>query len=113
MIDANWTKVATTEDVKQAGGLLGRSVGGISIALYLVDGAYFATSDLCTHGQARLSEGYLDGFLIECPLHQGLFDVRTGEVEGPPCTKAVVAFPVRVEGEFLFVDLAAAATAEK
>jgi naphthalene 1,2-dioxygenase system ferredoxin subunit len=106
-------RIATTGEVEGAGGLLGRSASGIAIALYHVDGAYFATSDICTHGHARLSDGYLEEFLIECPLHQGLFDVRTGEVKGAPCTKAIAAFPVRLEGEELFIDLAAAPAAQE
>ncbi|MGH6754922.1 MAG: Rieske 2Fe-2S domain-containing protein, partial [Bradyrhizobium sp.] len=74
MSDKCWIKVAALKDVEAAGGLLGVNVGGQPLALYAVDGEVYATADLCTHGQARLSDGYLDGHLIECPLHQGLFD---------------------------------------
>ncbi|MEG2313977.1 Rieske 2Fe-2S domain-containing protein [Brevundimonas sp.] len=52
-------------------GVAKASVNGISVALYAVEGEYFATADLCTHGKASLADGYLDGDLIECPLHQG------------------------------------------
>ena len=51
-------------------------VAGREIALYGVDGEVFATDNICTHGQARLCEGFLEGHEIECPLHQGRFDVR-------------------------------------
>ena len=59
-------------------GVAKASANGLSVALYVVDGEYFATADLCTHGQASLSDGFLDGELIECPLHQGTFNVKTG-----------------------------------
>jgi naphthalene 1,2-dioxygenase system ferredoxin subunit len=110
MTDSNWTRVATVDEVEQAGGLLGRTTGGVAIALYHVDGAYFATTNICTHGQALLSDGYLDGYLIECPLHQGLFDVRTGEVKGAPCTHPIASFPVRREGDALLVDVGSGET---
>ncbi|GGB53700.1 ferredoxin [Tistrella bauzanensis] len=79
--------------------------GGHRIALYDVDGAYYATADICTHGRAFLSDGYLDGHLIECPLHQGLFDVRTGAPVGAPCTVAVRSFPVKLEDGMLYVEV--------
>ncbi len=84
-------------------GVAATVVAGQRIALYAVDGAYFATADVCTHGQAFLSEGYLDGHLIECPLHQGLFDVRTGAPAGAPCTAAIRTFPVKVEDGVIHV----------
>lgn len=69
---------------------------GEEIAIYLVEGAVFATSNTCTHGQARLCDGYLEGFLIECPLHQGLFDVRNGRCAGSPVEIDVRAYDTRI-----------------
>jgi nitrite reductase/ring-hydroxylating ferredoxin subunit len=105
MTDSEWTRIASVTEVREAGGLLGRSIRGIPLAVYQVSGACFVTSDRCTHGQGRLSAGYLEGFLIECPLHQGLFDVRTGEAKGPPCTEPLRTFAVRREGDDLLVSL--------
>jgi len=105
MTDSEWIRIASATELREAGGLLGRSIRGVPLAVYEVSGAYFVTLDRCTHARARLSEGYLEGFLIECPLHQGLFDVRTGEVKGPPCTEPLRTFAVRREGEDLLVSL--------
>jgi naphthalene 1,2-dioxygenase ferredoxin component len=77
--------------------------GGHRIVLYAVEHSYFATAELCTHGQASLADGYQDGYRIECPLHQGLFDVRTGEAVGAPCTVPVRSYPVRVSEGILMV----------
>jgi naphthalene 1,2-dioxygenase system ferredoxin subunit len=71
-------------------------VGGREVALYRVGDEVFATDNLCTHGMARLCDGWLDGFLIECPLHQGLFDVRTGACAGDPVEIDVATYPVRI-----------------
>jgi nitrite reductase/ring-hydroxylating ferredoxin subunit len=105
MTDSEWIRVASVGEVREAGGLLGRTIRGVPLVVYEVSGAWFVTSDVCTHAQARLSDGYLEGFLIECPLHQGLFDVRTGEAKGPPCTEPLPTFAVRREGEDLLVSL--------
>lgn len=80
-------------------------VNGLSVALYVVEGEYFATADLCTHGQASLSDGYLDGELIECPLHQGTFNVKTGAAVDAPCSVAVRTFPVKLEDGVLHVGM--------
>jgi naphthalene 1,2-dioxygenase system ferredoxin subunit len=105
MTDSEWIRIASATEVAEAGGLLGRTIRGVPVAVYQVGGAWFATLDECTHGQARLSDGYLDGFLIECPFHQGLFDVRTGEAVGPPCTQPLPTIAVRREGDDLLVSL--------
>ena len=82
-------------------------IGGLKIALYAVDGEYYATADLCTHGAASLADGYLDGDLIECPLHQGTFNVKTGAAVGAPCTVAIKTFPVKLEDGLLHVGVEA------
>ena len=71
---------------------------GTVIAIYNVDGTFFATDDLCTHGAASLSEdGTLDGFTIECSWHFGSFDIRTGAPTASPCTEPLGTFPVQIE----------------
>lgn len=93
--DSGWHSVAEVEAVPEDIPLAVRW-GSEEIALYKVGEEYFATSNICTHGLARLSDGYLDGYLIECPLHQGLFDVRTGSCAGPPVEEDLKAYDVRV-----------------
>lgn len=83
--------------------------GGRAIALYKIAGEVFATDNVCTHGQALLSDGFLDGCMIECPLHQGLFDVRTGKAVGAPATQDLRSYAVRLEGDRVLVALPDAA----
>ncbi len=60
-------------------------------------GEIFATDNVCTHGQARLCEGFLEGHEIECPLHQGRFDIRTGRALCAPVTAPIRSYPVRID----------------
>ena len=80
-------------------------IGGEEIALFWVDDAVYATHNVCTHAFARLSEGFLDGDCIECPIHQAVFNVKTGEVVAPPAYTAVKTYSCRIEGDEVFVDI--------
>lgn len=81
-------------------------VEGEEIALYRVDDDVFATSNFCTHGMARLSDGYLDGHTIECPLHQGLFDIRTGRCAGDPVEVDLKTYVTRVREGMVEINVA-------
>jgi nitrite reductase/ring-hydroxylating ferredoxin subunit len=99
-----WTRAAAVAEVKERG-VMDVDVGGEEIALYWVDDAVYATHNVCTHAFARLSEGFLDGDCIECPVHQAVFNVKTGEVVAPPAYTAVKTYPCRIEGDDVFVDI--------
>ena len=77
-MSAEWHKVANAEDVP-AGGALQVSVGNELIAVYNLDGRFYATSDVCTHRFALLTDGYIEGDTVECPLHQAVFHIPTGK----------------------------------
>ncbi len=78
---------------------------GLVLAVFNVDGAFFVTDDACTHGPGSLSEGELEGDVIECNFHGGRFNVRTGEVVEPPCMIPVKTYPAVVEQGRVFVEL--------
>jgi naphthalene 1,2-dioxygenase system ferredoxin subunit len=102
--DAGWMRAAVRSDLTE-GEVLGVEVGGHSIALYAVDAEVFATDNICTHAYARLSDGWLDGEVIECPLHAARFDIRTGKVLDPPATEDLKTYPVRVVGDEIQIRL--------
>ncbi len=89
-----WTRVAAADDVARE-----------QIALYRDKGEFFATSNVCTHQYALLSDGYFEDGCIECPLHQGSFDVRTGKAQCAPVTEDIKVYPLRVEGDDLLADI--------
>jgi naphthalene 1,2-dioxygenase system ferredoxin subunit len=93
-----WTAVASLADFAASDAIAVESAGR-EIAIYLVDGAVFATANRCTHGDAKLCEGFLEGHEIECPHHQGRFDVRTGAATGAPAEIALTTYPARLAGD--------------
>ena len=101
----NWIDAAAQDDVPQDD-VIGLAVAGRDIALYGVGGEVFATDNICTHGHARLCDGFLEGHEIECPLHQGKFDVRDGSPTCAPVTEAVRSYPVRESQGMVFVWIA-------
>ena len=99
-----WQKLARIDDIPDDAPLE-TGTPARPLALYRVDGKVYCTDNLCTHAEAFLSDGYLEGFEIECPLHGARFDIRTGHVLCQPATKDINAYAVRVEGDDVMVDL--------
>jgi nitrite reductase/ring-hydroxylating ferredoxin subunit len=80
-------------------------IGDRALAVYNVDGTFYVTDDACTHGPGSLSEGLLDGDVIECNFHQGRFNVRTGEVVAPPCMIPIRTYTAVVEDGVVYVEI--------
>ncbi len=83
----------------------GVEIGGRRLAIYNIGGNFYATDDRCTHARAYLSEGYIEGDTIECPLHGGRFHIPTGEPLSLPVRVAVRVYPVQVIGEEIYVRI--------
>ena len=79
--------------------------GGLTVAVFNIGGTYYVTDDHCTHGPGSLSDGYLDGFEIECDFHNGKFDIRTGEVTAPPCMTPVKTYKVIIENNDILIEV--------
>ena len=103
MVD-NWLDAAALAHVPE-GDVIAVQVAGKEIALYEVDGKVFATDNLCTHGHARLSDGFLEGNEIECPLHQGRFDVCSGKALCAPLAENIRTYAVRIENMRVMLKL--------
>jgi nitrite reductase/ring-hydroxylating ferredoxin subunit len=87
-------------------------VGDQLVAVYNIDGAFYATEARCTHATADLADGILEGDVIECSLHFGAFNVRTGKAVQAPCFVDLKTFRTEVKDGQVLVDLATpAATA--
>ena len=78
---------------------------GVSICVTRVGSEVFAISDTCSHSEASLSEGDIEGFKIECWLHGAEFDVRTGEALTPPAVAPVKSYPVTIDGDSVTVEM--------
>jgi naphthalene 1,2-dioxygenase system ferredoxin subunit len=103
-VSDGWVKAAERSALAD-GDVIGVLVEGREIALYDIEGVVFATDDICTHAYAKLSDGWFDKGEIECPLHAGRFDARTGKATAPPCVDDLKTYPVRVEGGEIEVKL--------
>ena len=78
---------------------------GLELAVFNVDGEFYVTDDHCTHGPGSLSEGFIDGDVVECNFHQGQFNIRTGEVVLPPCTIPVKTYPTSVRDGKVVIEV--------
>lgn len=105
----DWLDLAAEHELKE-GDVTGRWVGEREIALYRHNGEVFATDATCTHGDASLCGGFVepDGS-IECPLHQGRFDIRSGQPLCEPVDTPLVVHPVKCEGGRVYIRVMPAA----
>jgi nitrite reductase/ring-hydroxylating ferredoxin subunit len=87
------------------GNALKIEAAGLTLAVFNLDGEFFVTDDNCTHGPGSLSEGFIDGDVIECNFHNGQFNIKTGEVVSPPCMVPVKTYRTVVEGGTVFVEV--------
>jgi nitrite reductase/ring-hydroxylating ferredoxin subunit len=78
---------------------------GLTLAVFNVAGEFYVTDDQCTHGPGSLSEGYLEGDVIECNFHNGQFNVRTGEVVAPPCMVPIKTYKTSVENGRVWIEV--------
>ena len=98
-------RLAGVDDLKP-GELKRVEIGGVALCLAHVEGGGFcALADVCSHEEVELSDGWLDGDEVECPMHGSRFNVATGAVRGLPANKPVRAYAVEVDGDDLLVDL--------
>ena len=104
MSEPKWVAVAPRAALAD-GAMLGVEVGNHTIAVYIVDGELYATDNTCSHAFAVLTDGLLDGDIVECPLHGGCFNVKTGEGQGDPVTEDIKTYPVRVVDDNIEVQV--------
>lgn len=99
-----FTKVAKVQDVPP-GKAKQVTVGGKAVALFNVNGTFYALEDECPHVGAPLSDGELMGQEVVCPWHGARFDVATGAVHCPPARTGVACFKVQVVGDDVQVEV--------
>ena len=98
------TFLCRTGDVPQSAPLRVVVAGYPPLAVYRLDDAFYATDDRCSHGEASLSAGFVEGSAIVCPLHFGSFDIRTGQPVDAPCSREIATYELVVKGDDLHVS---------
>lgn len=102
----DWLDACATDDIEPED-VIARTIGGRALALYRTeDGRYYATDGLCTHERVSLAEGLLMDNIIECPKHNGRFDITTGAAKGAPVCVDLKTYPVRLENGRVLVQVA-------
>ncbi len=88
-----------------AEGAIGVDIGDVPVAVVRAGGEVFALHDVCSHEEVPLSEGDIYDSTVECYLHGSCFDLRSGKPTGPPATKPVPTYRVKIEGDDVYVAL--------
>ena len=86
---------------------------GTPVSVVKTEGEVFAIHDICSHANVSLSEGEVEDCQIECWLHGSSFDLRTGKPSGLPATRPVPVYPVKIEGDDVYLELPSEAEIEK
>ncbi len=100
---ASLLDLCSTSEVPE-GGAIKVERDGLILAVFNLGGRFFVTDDQCTHGPGSLSEGEIDGEVVECNFHNGVFDIKSGEVVSPPCMVPVKTYKTVVENGRVFIE---------
>lgn len=100
-----WVVAAKAADVAP-GTMVRAEVADKNLAIYNLDGTFWATDNECTHAYALLTDGTIDGEVVECPLHGGAFEIKTGKGLGAPIFCDLKCYPTRVSGDAVEVNVA-------
>lgn len=101
---SEFVKVASVGDLP-ANGMIAAQVGDDEVMVARIGDDYFAVDGWCSHEAGLLGEGYLheDTCEVECPIHEGFFDLRTGRASAPPADAPITVYVVRIEGDDILV----------
>jgi len=101
---SEWHQVASAADIKPDEPIKVQ-IGDDDIALYNVDSEIFATANICTHAFASMADGFQEGDIIECPLHDGRFNIKTGKALCPPVEQDLKIYQTKVEDGTVFIKV--------
>lgn len=100
----NWVSVCQVDEVEE---YMPKSVdiGDIKIGIFQVGDHYFAIENICPHAYALLTEGFVEDGTVECPLHEAIFDIKTGNLESGPGCRNLLTYPVKVEAGEIMISV--------
>ncbi|MCK1513180.1 non-heme iron oxygenase ferredoxin subunit [Bradyrhizobium sp. 190] len=99
-----WQRVTTCDKVSPSTPFA-FTIGERNLAIFQVDQSYYALDNICPHAFALMSDGFVEGEEVECPLHGAIFHIPTGRCLAPPADADLKSYPVRVEDEHIFVEV--------
>jgi len=101
----NWVRACATDDIDEED-LIRFDHGGQTFCIYNTPKGFYATDGMCTHEDEHLEFGMVIDTVIECPLHQGRFDILTGEALSAPVCVDLKTYAVKVESGEIFLNVA-------
>ncbi|OLO13205.1 naphthalene 1,2-dioxygenase [Chromohalobacter japonicus] len=99
-----WTTVCKRDQVQEDFPFSAK-VDDKEVGVYLLDGEYFALEDVCPHAYALLSQGFVEDGMVECPLHEAAFDIRTGKCLREPGKRDLDVYPVRIVDDHVQLNM--------
>ncbi len=102
--DNNWVKVCKTNEIEEED-LLRFDHADKTYCVYRLEDGFFATDGICTHEDVHLEEGLVMDNEIECPMHQGIFDIKTGKAVSPPACDDLKTYQVKVENDEVYINI--------
>ena len=100
----DWVRACACDDIDDED-VIRWDHGGRVYAIYKAEDGFYCTDGVCTHAAQPLDAGLLTGHVIECPLHQGRFDIRSGKVVSPPPRVGLNTYPVKTEDGQVYVKV--------
>ena len=104
MSDDNWVLVGTTDNI-EVEDIIRFDHNDRTFCVYKLEDGFYATDGICTHEDVHLEDGLVMDNEIECPMHQGVFDIKTGEAVSPPACDDLKTYPVKVEDNNIYIQI--------
>ena len=103
-LDNNWIEVGETNNIELED-IVRFDYQGKTYCIYKLEDGFYATDGICTHEAVHLEDGLVMDGEIECPMHQGIFNIKTGKAISPPACDDLKTYPTKVENEKIFIQI--------
>jgi 3-phenylpropionate/trans-cinnamate dioxygenase ferredoxin subunit len=104
MNDTEWIEVGKTDSI-EIEDLIRFDHADKTFCIYRIEDGYFATDGICSHEAVHLEDGLVIDGEIECPMHQGIFDIKSGKAISPPACEDLKTYPIKVENDLIYINI--------
>ena len=104
MSEENWIEVGSTDIIEEED-LIRFDHQDKTFCVYRLTDGFYATDGICTHAAVHLEDGLVMDDEIECPMHQGIFNIKSGEALSPPACEDLKTYPVKVDNDKIFIKI--------
>ena len=104
MTEENWIEVGKSDSIDMED-LIRFDHDNKTFCVYRIEDGFYATDGMCTHEEVHLEDGLVMDDEIECPMHQGIFNIKTGEAISPPACDDLKTYPVKVENDLVYINI--------